>query len=229
MRWMAFLALMIASSATAHDFWIQPEAPFSLLVGHGPYRQISPISPSRITRFEAVGPAEGVHLLVLETDDKAQSHLPAIRFNDYLRVEGLTPALQERERTHRGDRDGSERYSRRAKALIGGGPEEPLFTKAIGLTLEIVPEPSPSARTLPVRVLYKGEKLAGALVKLTDLDHDEQPFETHVTDAEGRATFTLPDKGSWLLNVIWTEVLGPEAETDFATIFSSLSFAFPGP
>ena len=224
---MLLFALLFALPAAAHDFWIQPEAPFSLLVGHGPYRQISPIPPSRITRLDSVGPAEGIHLLVLETDDKAQSHLPAIRFNDYLRVEGLTPALAERERTHRGDRDGSERYSRRAKALIGGGPDDALFTKEVGLTLEIVPERSPSAGALPVRVFYKGQKLAGALVKLTDLDHDEQPFETHVTDPEGRAVFTLPQRGSWLLNVIWTEVLGPGAETDFATIFSSLSFAFP--
>jgi len=34
--------------------------------------------------------------VVLETDDRAQSHLPAIRFNDYLRAEGLTAALEQR-------------------------------------------------------------------------------------------------------------------------------------
>lgn len=226
MRWLIFPALFLAMPGAAHDFWIQPESPFSLMVGHGPYRQISPISPSRITRFETVGPEEGGHLLVLETDDKAQSHLPAIRFNDYLVAEGLTPALEERARTHREGRDGSERYGRRAKALIGAGPDDALFTKAVGLTLEIVPEPSVSG--LPVRVFYKGRPLAGALVKLTDLDRDEQPFESRRTDAEGRALFTRPQKGSWLLNVIWTEVSGREAETDFATLFSSLSFTFPG-
>lgn len=222
---MLLFALLFALPAAAHDFWIQPEAPHSLLVGHGPYRQISPIPPSRITRFEAIGPADGAHLLVLETDDKAQSHLPAIRFNDYLQTEGLTPALEERQRTGRTSRDGSERYSRRAKALVGGGPDDPLFTKRVGLALEIVPERSASA--LPVQIFYKDRPLAGALVKLTDLDHDEQPFETHLTDPSGHASFTLPAKGSWLLNVIWTEVQGPDAETDFATIFSSLSFKFP--
>ena len=218
---MLLLALFLALPAAAHDFWIQPEPPYSLLVGHGPYRRISPIPPSRITRFETIGD----HLLVLETDDKAQSHLPAIRFNDYLAAEGLTPAIEERERTRRTGRDGSERYSRRAKALVGTGPDDPLFTRRLGLTLEIVPEPSPSA--LPVRIFFKDRPQAGALVKLTDLDHDEQPFETRRTDGEGRASFTLPKKGSWLLNVIWTEVLGPAAETDFATVFSSLSFSFP--
>lgn len=217
---MLLFALLLALPAAAHDFWIQPQAPYSLLVGHGPYRQVSPIPPSRIIRSETIGG----HLMVLETDDKAQSHLPAIRFNDYLKAEGLTPALEERERTGRTNRDGSERYSRRAKALIGVGPGDPLFTHRVGLTLEIVPEPGAG---LPVRVFYKDQPLAGALVKLTDLDHDEEPYQTRRTDETGRAAFALPQKGSWLLNVIWTEAQGPAAETDFATIFSSLSFTFP--
>ena len=32
----------------------------------------------------------GTHIVVLQTDDGAQTHLPSIRFNDYLQVEGLT-------------------------------------------------------------------------------------------------------------------------------------------
>src|SRR5579862_2132610 len=112
-----------ASAVMAHDFWVQPNAywltpdvvtPMTLQVGHGPFRQRSPIRLSRITRFEAVTPdggridlrdglhlgddqkdgdlrlrAHGAHVLVFETDAQAQSHLPAIRFNDYLEAEGL--------------------------------------------------------------------------------------------------------------------------------------------
>jgi Domain of unknown function (DUF4198) len=100
----------------AHDFWVQPAdywlrpqatTPITLQVGHGPFRQRSPIPLSRIKRFEAITPDgmaidlrgnlhpggntedgdfrlsnPGVYVLVLETDDHAQSHLPAIRFND---------------------------------------------------------------------------------------------------------------------------------------------------
>ena len=114
-----------------------------LLVGHGPDRQRSAIPLRRITRFEAVGPRgfrmdfhsslqlggrrddgtvvfreRGTYVLVLQTDARAYSLLPAIRFNDYLRVEGLTPALQFRERTHRTSAEGSETYSRQAKTII---------------------------------------------------------------------------------------------------------------
>jgi uncharacterized GH25 family protein len=246
--------------AGAHDFWIQPQqyrlrspgiTTLALEVGHGPYRQHSPIPLSRIKRFVDLAPSgaqqdlrgrpavelhePGTHILVLETDNRAQSHLPAIRFNDYLRSEGLTPALLERERTRRMEADGSESYSRRAKALVHVGPADTAVLRPLGLSLEIVPEVNPYTEprpaTLPVKVLFAGRPLPGATVKLTQLEHDEAPLETHLTDAAGRAVFSMPTQGSWLLNVIWTQVLPKSSETDFETTFSSLSFgisAAPG-
>jgi len=260
---------LFAVSAIAHDFWIQPSdywvdpmtpVSFSLQVGHGPFRQRSPITSGRIARFEQIsmdasridlrdrlqlgGQADdghiafskpGTYVLVMETDARAQSHLPAIRFNDYLKVEGLTPALEQRERTNRTGADGSENYSRRAKSLVQVGPPDAAshaqVTEPLGLLLEIVPEQNPYAlpqtATLPVRVIYEGRPLAGALIKLTNLEHDEAPFEMHLTDREGRARFSMPTQGDWLLNVIWTQVLPDTRETDFETVFSSLSFGFP--
>jgi hypothetical protein len=260
--------LACASSVAAHDFWVQPNSywpmpgaavPITLQVGHGPFRQRSPIPLGRITRFIAIrsgaaaidlraglhpGQADedasvrlrapGTYVLVLETDAAAQSHLPAIRYNDYLKVEGLTPALDLRARTGRTDADGSENYSRKAKALVQigpwGGSQAPVTTP-VGLSLEIVPEASPYAvprpGSLPVRVIFEGRPLAGALVKLTNLDHDEAPVETHRTDATGRARFMMPRTGNWLVNVIWTRKLPASRETEFETTFSSLSFGFP--
>jgi uncharacterized GH25 family protein len=257
------------SLVAAHDFWLQPNeywispdalTTMTLQVGHGPFRQRSPIPARRITRFQAIAPkgavidlheqlrlgevAEdgdfrfaipGAYVLVLQTDNGAQTHLPSIRFNDYLKVEGLTPALEQRARLNQMDRDGSERYSRCAKSIVqvgpaGAGPQDQV-SKPVGLPLEIVPEANPSgvprSASLPVRVIYAGHPLSGALVKLTDLNNDASPFEMHVTDHEGRATFTMPKAGSWLLNVIWTKALPRSEETDFETVFSSLSFGIP--
>jgi uncharacterized GH25 family protein len=265
------LSLSFAGSTAAHDFWLQPkdyqvdpasEFSMTLQVGHGPFRQRSPIPLSRITRFQAIPPLgppiemrdhlqlggneqdgqfqfarPGIYVLVLETDSRAQSHLPAIRFNDYLKVEGLTPALEQRERTHRMQEDGSENYRRCAKSIVqvgkSGTTPPPQLLRPTGLALEIVLEQSPYAKpepaNLPVRVIYEGRPLAGALVKLTNLAHDDTPFEMHVTDHSGRATFSLPKTGTWLLNVIWSKVLPKSRETDFETVFSSLSFGLPSP
>jgi uncharacterized GH25 family protein len=262
------MRLIYGVPAEAHDFWVQPAqywlqpqiaSSLTLQVGHGPFRQRSPLPLSRILRFEAIGPdgvrndlrgtlhlggsaddgaltfsQPGAYVLVLETDNRAESHLPAIRFNDYLQVEGLAPALEQRERLHQTDRDGSENYSRQAKAIVQIGPPDAnsqlQVTRPLGLPLEIVPEANPYARpqprALPIRVVYEGQSLEGALVKLTHLENDAVPLETHMTDRMGRATFVMPTEGNWLLNVIWTKPLPRSRETDFETIFSSLSFGF---
>lgn len=240
---------------------IAPDTPTSLTlqVGHGSDRQRSKIGLRRITRFAAVAadgrsvdlrerlhPSDasngdfelpvGGYLLVLETDARAQSHLPAIRFNDYLQAEGLTPALQDRQRNGRMQADGSENYSRRSKAIVRVGASDAmtpaqwraLLSRPLGLPLEIVLDQNPYAQPrpsrLPLRVLYEGRTLAGALVKLTRLEDDAQPFATRYTDAEGRADFAMPAQGRWLLNVIWTKPLPALSETDYETVFSSLSF-----
>jgi uncharacterized GH25 family protein len=142
--------------------------------------------------------------------------------------------LEQRARLHRTDADGSERYSRCAKSIVQVGPpgagSQDQVSKPVGLPLEIVPESNPygvpRSATLPVRVIYAGHPLAGALVKLTDLNNDASPFEVHLSDHDGRASFTMPNSGTWLLNVIWTKALPRSEETDFETVFSSLSFGF---
>ena len=267
--WLRLLIFSLPSLAVAHDFWLQPSeywisadalSTMTLQVGHGPFRQRSPIPARRITRFEAIAPTgaaidlheqlrlgqtaedgefrlknPGTYVLVLQTDDRAQTHLPAIRFNDYLSVEGLTPALEQRARLHHTDADGAERYSRCAKSILQVGPadarSQTQVSKPVGLTLEIVPEANPysvqRSSSLPIRVIYANHPLAGALVKLTNLKDDATPFETHLTDQNGHASFTMPTSGSWLLNVIWTKALPPSDEMDFETVFSSLSFGFP--
>lgn len=269
---LGLLACVLSSFGEAHDFWLQPNeywiAPerataMTLQVGHGPFRQRSPIAARRIIRLQAIAPSgvamdlrgnlrlgdpaadgdfllrvPGVHILVLQTDDGAQTHLPAIRFNDYLKVEGLMPALEQRAKLHRTDSDGSERYSRCAKSIVQVGPaagadssHESPVVQPVGLPLEIVPEASPYTiprpANLPIRVIYENHPLAGALVKLTNLNDDANAFEIHVTDQSGRAIFALPTSGSWLLNVIWTKALPPSDEADFETVFSSFSFGFP--
>lgn len=231
--------------------------PMTLQVGHGPERQRSSLPARRVVRFGVAAPdgafldqrgslnlggAEadgalqlsggGTHVVVLETDSAARSRLSADRFAAYAREEGLEPALQARRAAGSEQLDASERYGRRAKALVqvGAEPGGEHVTRPLGLSLEIVPEVNPyaakGAAALPVRVFYEGKPLAGALVKLTDLSHDDRPLETHRTDAAGRARFAMPGAGAWLLNVVWTKPLADQ-EVDFETVFSSLSFGFP--
>ncbi|CAN5444858.1 hypothetical protein BH10PSE5_BH10PSE5_12200 [soil metagenome] len=241
------------------SFWTAPLSTVvtSIQVGHGQFRERW-VSIPRVISFYSLGPngrvdrmkelrassadadhplnfaAPGTQILVMQSNH-AQSELPGLRFNAYIKDEGMTPALELRGRTRSNDQPGREIYSRRAKALVQVGPPsakpQPHVTRPIGLTLEIVPEINPYApgagETLPVRVIYEGRPLAGALVKLNNLDFDGRPVEQFRTDAAGRAVFHVPRTGSWQLNVIWTKPIKGDTKADFDTTFSSLTFGFP--
>jgi hypothetical protein len=237
-------------------FQVQPGAavPATFQVGHADHRQRWGVGPSRIVRLDAVSAAgrrdiradmtsggaadlvtrlatPGVHILAMQST-QARSELPAGQFTEYAREEGLAPILAHRARTGASGAPGRERYSRRAKTLIQVGlptaANQAIATRAIGLTLEIVPERSPYAlganRILPVRVMYKGRPLPGATVKLTNLKADAKPLAVAVTGTSGRASFRVPARGEWLLNVVWGEPVSGVADADYETIFSSLTF-----
>lgn len=235
-------------------FRIAPRTALSLTlqVGDGPLRQRSPIPLHRIARFDAVGPsgdaidmratlaatakqdvvfdAPGTYVLTLGTDDHAYSHQSAERFNAYLEVAGLTPALDRRVHEHEMHADGFERYSRAAKSivLVGAPGSQAHVTRPSGLPLEIVPIVSPYSEprpaSFPVRILYEGSVLPGALVKLIDLEQDLAVVDARRSDSGGVATFAMPRRGSWLVSVVWTKPLANASDADFATIFASLTF-----
>jgi uncharacterized GH25 family protein len=256
--------LLVAAPATAHDFWIQPErfqtapaTPLSatFLVGHGEARErwgnnhrivllgdfFNGERRDRRALLRSGGTADitlqfaepGVHVIGLQTN-YAFSELPATRFNEYAREEGLALVLAVRKRAGKNNTPGRERYSRRAKAMIQVGRQtaanQVLATRPIGLKLEIVPERNPyglgASRSLPVYVLYKGRRLPNATVKLTSLENDARPVATFVTDRAGRVRFQVPERGNWLLNVVWSEPVQGDRKVDFDTTFSSLTFGY---
>ncbi len=234
----------------------QPD-PITIEVGHGPFRSRWSGALDRVVLFSSLTsggrvdlkgalrptpeqdatlsfPAPGTQMLLFEST-AALSNLPSIRYNDYAKVEGLTPALAYRAKVGQTAANGRESYSRRCKALINvgaGGKPNPWVTKPVGFTLEIVPAVDPyelgAGQLLPVQVLYRGAPLRGALVKLTNLEFDVRPVSTHLTDSAGRASFQVPRTGDWLLNVIWTRPIKGNADADFETTFSSLTFGYSG-
>lgn len=230
-------------------------APFVVLVGHGPARERWAGDPARLRLLRSVGPdgvrdhrgdllqgqasngvlhfkSPGTYVVMMQTTP-AESDLPALRYNSYATEEGLTPALELRARTGATNANGREIYSRRVKALVQVGDvraPQPQVTRQVGLSLEIVPERDPyrlaPGEDLPVRILFEGRPLPGALVKLTNLDFDTRPVEMHRSDRNGRAVFSVPDHGAWLINVIWTKPIRGNPKADFETTFSSLTFGY---
>ena len=175
--------------------------------------------------------SSGTHVLAFESRTSFND-LESARFNAYAEEEGLDAVIAERERSGTTAENGTETYTRRAKAFVqaGGEPTDNVL-QPIGQTLEIVPERHPYAmgndRRLPVRVLFRGQPLANGLVELVDLQSPDEPVARQRTDAEGRTIFVVPARGDWRIGIVWSVPEPNSDRADFDTIFSSLTFGYP--
>jgi len=193
---------------------------------------IRPITPATPENAVMNWQTPGTHMLVLESHHQPNT-LTATRFNDYLAVDGLTPAIEHRKRNGETRKAGREIYSRRSKTLIQVGTAATNnVLQPIGQTLEIVPERNPYApgndTRLPVRIIYEGRALPGALVALTALGTGSKPIQKQTTDAEGRAVFDVARRGNWMVSVVWTRPIKSNKTADYDTVFTSLTFGYPG-
>lgn len=178
---------------------------------------------------------DGAALVSLETG-WSSIELPPSEFAGYVAEEGLesTPGVAE---ALAGAAPIRERYARCGRTWLrpGAGARRPS-----GLTLELVPEaerPAPG-RPLPVRVLLRGQPLAGALLKAwrRDLGADGVPHPADTrdsvavawrgrTDRAGRARVPLDRPGEWLLSVVHLEPCEVPALAEFQSHWASLTLA----
>ena len=243
------LALLVAAPAAAHDFWIEPTsftpAPNDLVklklwVGERLEGETLPRNDRLIERFGAIQggvetpvlgldgsdpagllrPAAAGGLIVVYRNGRSNVTLEQAKFDEYLALEGLPKVKL-----------GPEVYSRCAKSLIAvGGRGDAAFTKPVGLKLELVPETDPTTlrpgAKLAVRLLYEGKPLAKALVMALDAASASSPQKVR-SDASGRAAFTLPRAGPWLVKVVHMIPAPKDAHADWESFWASLTFEIP--
>jgi hypothetical protein len=242
-------AFLVSSPVLAHDFWIEPSAftpeagdlvKLKLCVGEHLGGETLPRNDALIEWFSAVRGPSANPVIGIDGSDPAgyfrpsapggvviayrslrsAVELPPDKFQAYLDLEGL-PAVK----------PGREVFSRCAKSLLAvAGRGDPTFTRPVGLTLELVPEADPYTMTpgdrMTVRLLYQGKPLAGALVMALDTVDAASPQQVR-SDAEGRATFTLPRPGSWLVKAVHMIRAPRDAGADWESFWASLTFSLP--
>jgi uncharacterized GH25 family protein len=96
------------------------------------------------------------------------------------------------------------------------------------LTLELTPEADPytlaPGERLTVRLLYEGQPLAGVLVMALDAKNARAPDQVR-SDANGRATFTLPRAGAWLIKAVHMIEAPGDAGAEWESFWASLTFS----
>ena len=182
----------------------------------------------------------GLALIAYRSLDSPVS-LEAAKFEDYLREEGLEAVIAARAKRGDSQKPSRELFSRSAKALVaaggsgsgfGSGYGASGFDRVLGLTLELVPEKNPygmkAGGELPVRVLYDGKPLAGALVAALPYENPEQKVAQR-SDAQGRVTLRLPREGVWLVKAVHMVPVADNPSFDWRSIWASLTFEIPAP
>lgn len=172
----------------------------------------------------------GTHVIALDSNPSA-IELPAAKFNDYLRLEGLVSVLQARERAGTADTPGREHYRRNVKTLLQAGGSDDTFRRRTGQRLELVPLADPArlapAQSLPLQLWFDDRPLAGALVKLWHGPAPQLLALAQVTDAQGRVSFVLPRPGTWMASVVHMIPAPGARDHDWDSYWGNLTFAVP--
>jgi uncharacterized GH25 family protein len=213
-----------------------------------------PRDPALMKRFLAAGPsgdspvpgvpntepagfesfaAPGLYTIVYDSG-RSPLGLDAAKFEEYLKDEGLEKISALRARQGKSAAGAKEVFSRCAKALlnVGNGGAGPGFDRVFNQRLELVAEKNPYALAgggeLPVRLLYEGKPLAGALVMALQRDRPDKVDKVMArTDARGRATLKLDRPGFWLVKAVHMIPAPPDAGADWESFWASLTFALP--
>jgi uncharacterized GH25 family protein len=255
---LAAALLLAAGDVYAHDFWIEPSTfhppPGSTVavglragqnfIGDAVPRFASSIEQFVVRQSGSEQPIDGSENIDpagwLRADGQSTAviayrsagsfvELPAEKFEDYLRQEGLERIIDIRAKRGQRDKPGRERFYRYAKALLTGQQPSAAVTQPLGLAYEIVPDDDPTARLAPFggRVLYGGKPLAEALV-VAMLRSDPSVRLTVRSDAQGAFSFVLPRAGVWLIKSVHMVKASFFSDADWESLWASLTFQTPG-
>jgi uncharacterized GH25 family protein len=158
--------------------------------------------------------------------------LEAEKFNAYLTEEGLEPIAALRAQRNQTNAPAREAFARCAKSLILSGTATSQQTdRVLGFTLELVSERNPylthPGDELPVRLLYKGRPLAGALVVAMNRLNPMEKIKVR-TDATGHARLRLNQPGMWLVKAVHMVSAPPGLDAEWASYWASLTFMVSG-
>lgn len=172
----------------------------------------------------------GGYLFGLERDASRISLKP-LKFNRYLRHEGLGAAFAARKQAGERWQPARERYTRYLKSFVQvGDTVDGVSTRVLGHRIELVPgrdlaELRPGQR-LAVQLRFDGQPLAGARVEaFVRGPGDRVADQAATTDADGRVEFTVDRAGPWLLRTVHMRRCADCRDAEWESFWTSYSFA----
>jgi uncharacterized GH25 family protein len=79
---------------------------------------------------------------------------------------------------------------------------------------------------MPVRLIFEGKPLAGALVVAINRENAEKRASAR-SNASGRVTFDLTASGVWLVKTVHMVPAPPSSAADWESLWASVTFEIP--
>ncbi len=156
--------------------------------------------------------------------------LQPLKFEEYLRHEGLAHVLRWRAEHHESDTAGRERYSKYVKSLVVAGAPTRFYSHPVGYPIEIMPMADPAAlkpgAELPIQVMFRGKPAADLQIEMAWLPPNGKATRQAAgrTDREGRLRIPIGSPGIWKLHTVLMERCAEPAEADWESFWSSFTF-----
>ena len=149
---------------------------------------------------------EGTNLVTFNSSN-SYIELDGIKFNEYLKEDGLTDVIEYRQQKKETDSAGREYYQRCSKTLIQVGKlKDKTFSLATDLPLDIIPLLNPyslkNIDSLRMKILFEGIPLVNALVKTWHRLNNKTTKAEFISDDNGEIKFPVSVSGKWMVNVV---------------------------
>ena len=173
---------------------------------------------------------EGTTMVTLNTKNSFID-LEATKFNDYLQEDGLTEALEYRQKNGDTLKNGTEYYQRSVKTIFQVGKKMTnAYKQKTDLPVDIIPSDNPynvaKDGNFKVKVFFQGEKLKNAMVRVWHKLDDKVTQKDYTTDDDGEIKFFLATGGEWMVSCVKMVKLENDPKADWQSYQGSLTWGY---
>ena len=173
---------------------------------------------------------EGTAMVTCGSSNFFQELTPA-KFNEYLRKNDLTEALEYREQNNDTSDSGREYYQRSVKTILQIGEKtDKTYKQETDLPLDIIPEDHPYVITkdgnFKMKILFKGEPLSKTKVRVWHRLDNKLSQTEYRTDEEGKFKFFVTASGRWMVTAVKIKRLQNDSKADWQSYWGSLTWGY---
>jgi uncharacterized GH25 family protein len=173
---------------------------------------------------------DGTAMVTLRSKNIFTEH-SSVEFNNYLRDEGLSFALDYRERNKDTTSSGREYYEQDEKTIFQvGNATDNTYKIKTHLPLEIVPGEHPYTVAkdgrFKIKVFFRGNPLKHHLIKVWHKLNNKVTLTSHFTDEQGECKFFLAAEGEWMVGCVEMIRLEDDSRADWQSFHSTLTWGY---